>query len=151
MDWFNGEPLTRGKRRALGDPTAFQPFDPTPQPYQPTVNPGINTPPPMQGTAPAAPAPEATPVATPDQSPSLSQTITQAMQPTNGAVGQNPAPLSGFPVQLPQQSALTQPAATDPVTGAWQQQSQNQQSQYPYTQAQTPTVLNALRQGAQIQ
>jgi hypothetical protein len=91
---------------------------------QPTVNPSISTPPPAQQTAPAA-----TPVATPDQSPSLNQTINQAMTPQQ------------LPGQLPTSAGITQPQA---------EQQQQQQQQYGYQPQQTQTVLDTLRQGAQI-
>jgi hypothetical protein len=85
-------------------------------------------------TAPAQAAPvQIAPVAAPEQ-PSLNQTITQAMaQPLDNGVGENPATTPLPTGQLPQQAGLAQ------------------QTQYGFQPQQTQTVLDTLRQGAQIQ
>jgi hypothetical protein len=116
--------LLRSQGPTQPDPTVMQaPSQAVQQPVQQ----------PVQQAAPA-PAPVATPVATPDQSPSLNQTITQAMNQPEVA---NPAAIVP---QLPTSAGITQP-----------QVAQQQPQQYGYQPQQTQTVLDTLRQGAQIQ
>lgn len=125
-DPASGDALNAALQKTMSDAGFIQPsarFFPVQQPQQSQ----------QPAPAPAAPAP----------APSLNQTITQAMQPSDAGVGQNPSPVPEVPGQLPASAGLTQPQTAQP--------SALQQTQYGYQPQQTQTVLDTLRQGAQIQ